>query len=123
MPGHTAHLRKETTMPTSVFAAHRYRVYAHRWKATIEIGSLCGGVPQDSNKLEAWLRASMGESSEDRIRATIAEYMVENEVDAEVALKEVMNKSHLNGFRRFTPALAETTPGAVAGGLYAEGRC
>lgn len=109
-------------MGTSVFEDHKYRVYKHRWQATIEIDQLVGGTPTDANKAAGWLKAKMGIDKDDIVREMAAEVMVERGITMDEAVDAVVAHEHLNGFKRFTERFAGETSDAAPGGLFVEGR-
>lgn len=107
----------------SVFADYKYRIYAHRWRATIQVDTLVGGIPKDPNKAKGWLQSKLGASKEERIQKLAAETMVEMGVTLDEAMKVVADLEGLNGFKVFDARTVHEDPAAVVGGLYAEGRC
>lgn len=84
---------------TSVFTKHQSKNYPYRFKGSLHVFVIAGGVPTDQKKVEGWLRTKFADS-DDLIRAKAAEIMVERGVDLEAATDEVIKLSHLNGFRR-----------------------
>lgn len=99
----------------SVFAKHAARQFDHRYRCTIRLRTLAGGVPKDPKVVEAWLRTKLAEG-DDLIRERIAETMIamDNPVDGtspvDAATAEVADMKTLTGFKR------------DANGLYEEGR-
>jgi hypothetical protein len=99
------------TGATSVFAKYRETAYPYRFATQIVVGTIAGGTPTDPYVAEAWLKKKLGlVSSDDLIRESVAEVMVERGVGAEDAVKEVNEQRNLNGFKRDDR------------GLYIEGR-
>lgn len=110
------------TMPTSVFAEARERVYKYRFDVGLYVGHLVGGVPTDPNKIEGWLRSKV-EAKDEIIREMVAEAIVDRGLQAaegesaddvsltEKAIADVVANKHLNGFKRLPD-----------GTLYIEGR-
>lgn len=89
------------TQPTSksVFAGARDKSYPYKFAASLEVGTIIGGVPQDPKVAEAWLQTKLA-GKDDLIRKTIAELMAEYEVTAERATEMLNERKNLNGFRR-----------------------
>lgn len=94
----------------SVFAKYKAVAYPFRYRASLHVGRIAGGIPTDPNVAEGWLRTKLGVQSDDLIRDMVAEVMLERGVTAEEATAEVNAKRHLNGFKRGN------------NGLYIEGR-
>lgn len=99
-------------MTTSVFEKYQPRAYPHAFAGTLEVATLCGGIPTDPKVAEGWIRTKLGASTDDLIRQQVAETMVERGVTADEAAALVDTEKHLNGFKR-----DEGT-----GELYIEGR-
>jgi hypothetical protein len=96
-------------MTTSAFAKYATKAYPHRFAGTLLIDTVCGGIPSDPKVAEGWLKTKLG-STDDLLRAQVAEVMVERGVTAEEAAAIVDTTKHLNGFKRDEH------------GLYIEGR-
>jgi len=86
--------------PRSVFADIRDRVFKHRYRVTVHVADLVGGIPTDQNVAEGWIRTKMGESSEELIREQVEEIVASRGVTADVAKEEAARNRHLTGFRR-----------------------
>jgi hypothetical protein len=95
----------------SVFDKYVTRAYPYSFALTLHLDTIAGGVPSDPKVAEGWIRTKLGESNEDRLRAMVAEVMVERNITAEEATKVVNTNKHLNGFKRDDEL-----------GLYIEGR-
>jgi hypothetical protein len=93
----------------SLFDDLREQAYPHRFRATLLVATLAGGVPTDPKVAEGWLRTKMADK-DDLIREMVATTMAERGIPAEEAIAEVDSLKHLNGFKR------------NADGLYIEGR-
>lgn len=105
----------------SVFAGARNKSYPYEFHASLQVGTLIGGVPQDPKIAEAWLQTKIA-GKDDLIRATIAEIMAEQEVSAAEATEILNDRKNLNGFRRFAPPLNWEGGVDRTGQLYIEGR-
>lgn len=97
-------------MSTSAFAKYHRKAWPHCYKAVMEIDHIRGGVPTDPKVAEGWIKTKLG-STDDLLRAQVAEVMVERGVGAEEAAGVVDATRHLNGFKRDPEH-----------GLYFEGR-
>ncbi len=95
---------------SSVFASYEKKAYPYRFEGTLLVRSIAGGTPTDPKVAEGWLRTKLA-STDDIIRAQVAEVMVERGVDVETATEAVVIDKHLNGFKRDEQ------------GLYIDGRC
>lgn len=84
---------------TSFFAKYQAKNYPHRFKGTLHVSTIAGGVPTTQAKAEAWLKTKFADS-DDLIRAKAAEIMVERGVDLQQATELIVKESHLNGFKR-----------------------
>lgn len=102
---------------TSVFADFEEEVYPYRYQGEIVVEHLVGGIPQDPNKVEGWLRSKI-EDDDRLLEELIMETLVEiggdfnNPLDREEATKKAASKRNLNGFKR----------DRETGELYIEGR-
>lgn len=96
--------------PTSAFAKYQNQAWPHKFVGAMHVGRIAGGVPTDPKVAEHWIRTKLGASTDDLIRAQVAETMVERGVTAEQAVELVDATKHLNGFKRDEL------------GLYIEGR-
>lgn len=115
-------LTLDRTMPTSLFAEARERVYKNRYAVGLLVPHLVGGVPTDPNKIEGWLRSKI-EAKDDIIRDMVAEAVVDRglageDTDPEKAIADVVANKHLNGFKRLDGIKSLHEYGT----LYIEGR-
>lgn len=94
----------------SVFKQYRAKAYPYKFRVTLHIPCLTGGIPTDPKVAEGWIKTKLEFDDEKLIQAAVAEIMAERKVTAEEAVKQVNIQKHLNGFKR-----DET-------GLYIEGR-
>lgn len=94
------------TMP---FAKFESKAWPYRFKATLLVDRIVGGVPSDPGVAQKWLESKIVDN-DDLIRKLVAETMVERGIGADEAVKEVDRLKHLNGFKRDDQ------------GLYIEGR-
>ncbi len=102
--------KKDSVFPPSgVFEKYRSNAYPYRFAGTLLVSTIAGGTPTSTRVAEGWLRSKMADS-DDLIRSMVAETMVERGLDAEDAMKAVVENQHLNGFKRDEQ------------GLYIEGR-
>jgi hypothetical protein len=84
----------------SVFAGARHKQFPYRFEGTLLVGKIAGGVPTDPKVAESWLRANLGEKTDDQIRRMAAETMIDRGVTLDDAVALVNDTRHLNGFRR-----------------------
>lgn len=108
----------------SVFEHMRSRVWPNRYRVTLRLHNIVGGVPTDKKVAEGWIRTKLAEDRDDIIRDMVAKSLVERgiaqldengQVDEgliEQAIEEATELKHLNGFKRV----------ADSGELYIEGR-
>lgn len=113
----TATIPATRTQHTSVFEAYEGKVYPHVFKGEIVVEQLVGGIPQDTNKVEGWLRSKIEDDDlllQELIIETLVEIGgdVENPADMQKASKLAADKRNLNGFKR----------DRETGELYVEGR-
>lgn len=94
----------------SVFQKFQDEAYPYRFAGQLHVAVIAGGTPTDPKVAEGWLKTKLGIDKEDLIREKVAEVMVERNVTADEAVKEVDSLKHLNGFKR------------DENGLYIEGR-
>lgn len=94
----------------TAFDKFRPKAWPYHYQGSLHIGRICGGIPTDPHVAEGWLRTKLGTSSDELIRAQVAETMIERGVSAEEATTIVDTTRHLNGFKRDDQ------------GLYVEGR-
>jgi len=87
-------------MTDSAFAKYRPAAWPHRYQGTLHIDRICGGTPTDPKVAEGWLRTKLGATSDELIRAQVAETMIERGVSADEATTIVDAARHLNGFKR-----------------------
>lgn len=100
-------------MPGSVFDNLIQESYPFRYKVTLSLANLVGGVPSDPKVAEGWIRTKLGDQADDaRIAEMVAETMATRNISQDEAVAEVNKFKNLNGFKRF-----EST-----GALYVEGR-
>lgn len=112
---------------TSAFEKYRAQAYPHTWRGTLHVTRIAGGTPTDPKVAEGWLRSKTGESTDEIIRAQVAEVMVERGLSAEEATSVVNADRHLNGFKRercpdCPPAGALACAVKNVHALYIEGR-
>ncbi|MGD9991013.1 hypothetical protein [Pseudonocardia sp.] len=93
-------------------AFHKFRAAAwpYRYRGTLTVTRICGGVPTDPKVAEGWLRTKLGVANDHLIQQQVAEVMADRGVTADEAVAEVDTNRHLNGFKRDDQ------------GLYIEGR-
>lgn len=94
---------------TSVFADYRTTTFPYRYRASLLVHEIHGGVPSDPNKGEGWIKSKLA-LKDDLIREMVVDAMAERGVNAEEAVAESVALKHLNGFKR------------DSSGLYIEGR-
>lgn len=109
------------TAPTlDDFARLKAKVYSHRYRITLLVDNLHGGIPSDPKVTEGWIRTMMRGSAESLIGQTIQEALeargltplTATAADEAEVVAEVAAQKNLNGFGRDT----------VTGELYIEGR-
>ncbi len=86
--------------PTSAFAKYQVQAWPYRYAGTMHVHRIAGGTPTDPNVAEGWIKTKLGTSTDDLIRAQVAEVMVDRGVNAEEAATLVDKSKHLNGFKR-----------------------
>lgn len=96
-------------MTASVFAKYQPKAYPFTFRATLQVATICGGIPTDPKVAEGWLRTKLA-TTDELIQQAVAEVMVERGVTADEAAAIVDQQKHLNGFKRDEH------------GLYIEGR-
>ena len=100
--------------PTSAFAKYQAQAWPYTFHGAMHVGRIAGGTPTDPKVAEGWIRTKLGASSDDLIRAQVAEMMIERGIvdvsRADDVVAEVDANRHLNGFKRDER------------GLYIEGR-
>lgn len=84
----------------SVFAHMRKKVFPYRYKVTLHLNNIVGGVPKDPKVAEGWLRSKLVDDKDDLIRDMVATTMVEMGSDVDDAIEEAAKNKHLNGFKR-----------------------
>lgn len=84
--------------------------WPYRFRATLAMNTIAGGVPSDPKVAEGWLRTKL-QDHDDAIREAVATTMAERGISVTEATEIVDKQKHLNGFKR--------TPD---GALYIEGR-
>ncbi len=99
-----------TTQPVSAFAKYIPQAWPYRYRGTMHVDRICGGIPTDPKVAEGWLRTKLGATDEAQIQKQVAEVMAERGVTEQEAVEEVNTNRHLNGFKR------------DESGLYIEGR-
>lgn len=97
-------------MTDSVFAKYAIKAYPYQFAGTLLVGRIAGGIPTDPKVAEGWIKTKLGASSDDVLRAQVAEVMVDRGITADEAATIVDTNRHLNGFKR------------DENGLYIEGR-
>jgi hypothetical protein len=115
-------------MPQGVFDQYQGFSYPWRFKGTLHIPQLVGGIPFNPNIAKGWIETALKgkDNSEERIREMIAETMVELGVSKEEAVEEVNRRKNLNGFKRERCRNCPDTGAFCTEGehpLYWEGRC
>jgi hypothetical protein len=109
-----------STPTLSDFAALRAKVYSHRFRPTLLVANLHGGIPSNPKVTEGWIRTKMADQSESLIRQAIIAALEARQVDptaatpedVDGAITDVVAERNLNGFGRM--------PGT--GELFIEGR-
>jgi hypothetical protein len=93
----------------SVFEKYRDDVYPFKYKVTLHVPRIVGGIPSNEKVAEGWLRSKLSDK-DDIIREAVAKTMAERGVSVEEATEIVNTMKNLNGFKR------------DENGLYIEGR-
>jgi len=101
-----------TRTHTSAFAKYVPQAWPFQYKGTMIVDTLCGGIPSDPNVAEGWIRGVMGETSDARLQAQVAEVMAQRGLPESEAIEEINRRKHLNGFKR----------DEESGELYIDGR-
>lgn len=99
-----------TPLVKSAFEKYVPQAWPFRHEGTLHVRRIAGGTPTDPNVAEGWIKTKLG-TSDDLLRAQVAEVMAERGVPAEEATAIVDSNRHLNGFKR-----------DENGQLYIEGR-
>lgn len=96
--------RPSYTEGRSVFAELSRQVYGYRWKATLDIGEIRGGVPSDPKVAESWIRTKFRDKDsviQELVEQTMAERAEAGApVTADEAITVVADMRCLNGFKR-----------------------
>lgn len=98
---------------SSVFAKPKYiaAAYPYRYDGTLLVKTILGGTPSNAEVAKAWLETKTSDT-DDRIRAEVAEIMLDRQCSLDEATEILNLRKHLNGFKR----------DRETGELYIEGR-
>lgn len=99
-----------TITQTNPFDHFLSQAWPYKFKVTLAVNNLAGGVPSDPRVAEGWLRTKLAHP-DDLIRQEVALTMTERGISVDQATQEVNSTRHLNGFKR-----------TEDGFLYIEGR-
>ena len=96
----------------SVFTKYENDAWPFWYQGEVKVGILAGGIPQDPNVVESWIKTKLRDVRSDaEIQDVIAQTMAELGLSEEDAVREASSKMvGMNGFKR------DST------GLYVEGR-
>lgn len=114
-------------LPKSVFEDISLQAFKFRFRGTLALRQILGGIPSDPRVVEGWLKTKLGVPKETQIAGAVAEIMEKRGIDQAAAAEELAKNKSLNGFLR---APCPDCPGALsrcdkpdAHQLYVEGRC
>lgn len=93
----------------SPFGQYESEAWPYKFRVTLRLYNIAGGVPSNQDTAEAWLRSKV-QGTDERIRQMALETMAERGISLDQALEEINRNKHLNGFKR------------DENGLYIEGR-
>ena len=91
---------------TSVFAKYTDKVYKNRYSVSLLVHEIHGGIPSDAKKAEGWIKAALGEATDDQLKRMVSETLAERavgeitEAAIDDAIQEAMDLRTLNGFKR-----------------------
>lgn len=97
----------------SVFDELEAQHYPFQYRAQLQIDRLVGGIPNNEQVAEGWLKKKMAASNDAHLQELIITTMTERGVAKDEAAKWVENQLTVNGFKR---------DGDRGGQLYYEGR-
>lgn len=83
-----------------VFDDFRPSIYKARYRTSIIVGELHGGIPKHPDVAEAWIRTRLGEQSDQQVADLVAQTMLEMGVSQEEAIEQASHLKNLNGFKR-----------------------
>jgi hypothetical protein len=94
-----------------MFEQYRNQVWPLEFEGTIKATRICGGIPNDPNIAKSWLEKKLGVTDDEQLQRLVLETMMQREgTTRDEAVKEVIQKTSVNGFK------------ADELGLYVEGR-
>lgn len=97
-------------MTESPFAKYEEEAWPWKWRCTLHLYSIAGGVPSDPAVAEAWIRSKV-QGPDEQLKRMAAEAVAARGITEEAAIEELNRLKHLNGFKR-----------DADGGLFIEGR-
>jgi len=93
----------------SVFEHMRSQIWPYRYRITLAVDRLVGGVPTDKKVTEGWIKSKIADDRDDLVRDMVAQTLVERgmaeegkvtEADIDEAIKDTALLKNLNGFKR-----------------------
>ena len=91
---------------SSVFEKYRDDIYKNRYNVSLLVHEIHGGIPSDAKKAEGWIKAALGEATDDQLKRMVGETLAERGVTelteeaVDEAIQEAMDLRTLNGFKR-----------------------
>lgn len=83
-----------------MFEQYRNRVWPLEYHGRIRVHRICGGIPNDPNIAKGWLEKKLGVTDDEQLQRLVLETMMEREgMTRDDAVKEVLNKTSVNGFK------------------------
>lgn len=85
-----------------IFEKFENEAWPYWYKGEVKVGILAGGIPQDPNVVESWIRTKLRDIRSDaEIQMIIAQTMTDMGLDEEEAVREASTKMvGMNGFKR-----------------------
>jgi hypothetical protein len=84
-----------------VFDSYDDESFPHRFKGSLLVPTICGGIPSNPNVANAWLKSRMGLDNDAALMQAVMDTMAAREITIEEATAVVNQHRHLNGFKRF----------------------
>jgi hypothetical protein len=83
-----------------LFEKYRNKVWPLEYHGRIKVTRICGGVPNDPNIAKGWLEKKLGVTDDEQLQRLVLETMMQREgMTRDDAVKEVLNKTSVNGFK------------------------
>lgn len=83
-----------------MFEQYRNKVWPLEYHGRIRVHRICGGIPNDPNIAKGWLEKKLGVTDDEQLQRLVLETMMEREgMTRDDAVKEVLNKTSVNGFK------------------------